>query len=92
MLESGLWKECKKFLTRFDAGISFNVQPIDLKLKTLVGLDFNDHVYSFLHWGCCIGIILSRHLARSKHKAQRCLDLVMSQYRLFRRRHKILYK
>ena len=61
------------FRLRFDACISFNVQPIDLKLKTLVVLDFNDHLYSFLHWECRIGVVLSRHLARSKCKAQRCL-------------------
>ena len=76
------------FRPRFDACISFNVQPIDLKLKTLVGLDFSDHLYSFLHWGCRIGVVLSHHLAQSKCKAQRCLDLVTSQYRLFQRRHK----
>ena len=46
MLGSGLWKECKnsKFLVRprFDACISGDIQSIDLKLKTLVTLDFND--------------------------------------------------
>ena len=35
------------FRPRSDACISFNVQPIDLKLKTLVVLDFNDHLFSF---------------------------------------------
>ena len=80
------------FRPRFDTCISCNVQPIDLKLKTLVSLDFNDRLCSFLHWGCHIGVVLSRHLGQSKRKVQRCLDLVMSQYRLLQRRHKILYK
>ena len=78
------------FRPRFDTCISCNVQPIDLKLKTLVGLDFNDRLCSFLYWGCRIGVVLSRHLGRSKRKAQRCLDMVMSQYRLYQRRRKIL--
>ena len=48
ILGSGLQKECKIqilrciFRPRFDACISGNIQPIDLKLKTLVDLDFND--------------------------------------------------
>ena len=48
MLGSGLWKECKdsnfemNFMPRFDVCISGKIQPIDLKLKTLVDLDFND--------------------------------------------------
>ena len=68
MLGSGL-KGMRKFQNvemnfrpRFDACISCNVQPIDLKLKTLVGLDFSDRLCSFLHWGCRIGVVLSRHL------------------------------
>ena len=76
----------------FDACISCNVQPTDLKLKTLVGLDFNDRLRSFLCCGCPRDVVLSRHLARSKRKVQRCQDLVTSQYRLFQRRQKILYK
>ena len=98
MLGSGLQKECEiqnfemNFRLHFDACISCNVQLIDLKLKTLVDLDFNDSLYNFLHWGCRIGVILSRRLAWSKHRVQRCLDLVTSQYRLFQRRCKILYK
>ena len=80
------------FRPRFDARISCNVQPIDLILKILVDLDFNDRLYSFIHWGCRIGIVLSRHLGWNKRKVQRCLDLVTSQYRLFQRRHKHLYK
>ena len=80
------------FRPRFDACISFNVQPIDLKLKNLIFLDFNDHLCSFLHWGCRIGVVLSHHLDRSKRKAQRCQDLVTSRYRLFQRRHEILCK
>ena len=57
MLGSGLRKNAKiqnfemNFRPHFDACISCNVQPIDLKLKTLVGLDFNDRLCSFLHWG-----------------------------------------
>ena len=80
------------FRPRFDACISFNVQPIDMKLKTLVFLDFNDHLCSFLGWGCRIGIVLSHHLDRSKGKVQRCQDLVMSQYRLFLCRCELLCK
>ena len=99
MLGSGLQKECKKiqnaemnFSPRFDACISINVQPIDLKLKALVVLDFNGHLCSFLHWGCRIGVVLSRHLDQSKRNAQRCRGLVMSQYRLCQRRRGILCK
>ena len=80
------------FRPRFDACISINVQPIDLKLKTLVVLDFNDHLCSFLNWGCRIGVVLYCHLDRSKHKVQRFRGLVMSQYRLCQRRCKILCK
>ena len=80
------------FRPRFDACISCNVQLIDLKLKTLVDLDFNDCLCSFLHWGRRIGAVLSHHLARSKRKAQRSLDLVTSQYRLFPRRRRNLCK
>ena len=79
-------------MPRFDTCISFNAQPIYLKLKTLVVLDFNDHLCSFLHWGCRIGIILSCHLDRSKHKAQRCRGLVTSRYRLFQHRRELLCK
>ena len=98
MLGSGLWKECKiqdfemNFRLHFDTCISCNVQLIDLKLKTLVDLDFNDRLYSFLHWGYRIGIVLSRHLAWSKHRMKRSLDLVTSQYRLFQLRRKNLHK
>ena len=98
MLGSGLQKECEiqnfemNFRPHFDACISCNVQLIDLKLKTLVALDFNDRLYSFLHWGCRIGVVLSRRLARSKRTAQRCLDLVTSRYRLFQRKREILCK
>ena len=80
------------FWLHFDACISFNVQPIDLKLKPLVLLDFNGHLCSFRHWGCRIGIVLSRHLDRSKRKARRCQDVVTSRYRLFRRRRELLCK
>ena len=92
MLGSGLWKECKiqnfemDFRPRFDARISCIIQPIDLILKILVDLDFNDRLYSFLHWGWRIGIVLSRHFAQSICRAKRFLDLVTSQYRLFPRR------
>ena len=58
-------------------------KPIDLKLKTLVVLDFNDHLCSFLCWGSRIGVVLSRHLDRSKRKVQRCRSLVTSRYKLF---------
>ena len=98
MLGSGLQEECEiqnfemNFRPHFDACISCNVQPIDLKLQTLVDLAFNDRLYSFLQWGCHIGVVLSHRSARSKRRAQRCLDLVTSQYRLFQRRGKILYK
>ena len=51
----------RNFRPRFDACISFNVQPIDLKLKTLVGLDFNDHVYSFLS----LGMLYRHHIVSS---------------------------
>ena len=80
------------FRPLFDACISCNIQPINLILKILVDLDFNDRLYSFLHWGCRIGVVLSHHLARSKHRVKRFLDLVTSQYRLFPRRRKNLYK
>ena len=80
------------FRLRFDACISCNIQPIDLILKILVDPDFNDRLYSFIHWGCHIGVVLSRHLGWSKRRVKRFLDLVTSQYRLFPRRRKNLYK
>ena len=80
------------FRPRFDACISCNIQPIDLKLKILVDLDFNDRLYSFLYWGCRICVVLSRHLARSKRRVKRFLDLVTSPYGLFPCRCKNLYK
>ena len=98
MLGSGLRKECKiqnfemNFRPRFDACISCNIQPIDLKLKPLVDRDFNDRLYSFLLWGCHIGAVVVRHLDRSKRRAKRFLDRVTSQCRLFPRRRKNLYK
>ena len=55
---------------RFDAFISGNIQPIDLKLKALVDLDFNDRWCSFLRWGRRIDAVLIRHLARSKRRAK----------------------
>ena len=45
------------FRLRSDACISFNVQPIDLQLKTLVFLDFNYHLCNFLCWGSHIGAV-----------------------------------
>ena len=98
MLGSGLRKECKiqkfemNFKPRFDACISCNIQLIDLKLKTLVDLDFNDRLCSFLHWGCRIRAVLFCHLAQSKRRVKRFLDRVTSQCRIFPRRHKNLYK
>ena len=56
------------FRLRFDACISGNNQPIDLKLKTLVDLDLNDRGSSFLRWGCRTGAVLGRHLARRATK------------------------
>ena len=56
------------FSPRFDAFISGNIQPIDLKLKTLVALDFNDRRCSFLCWGCRIDAVLFRHLGRRATK------------------------
>ena len=56
------------FGMNFDACISGNIQPIDLKLKTLVDRDFNDRLCSFLCWGCRIGAVLFRHLARRATK------------------------
>ena len=50
----------------FDACISGNIQPIDLKLKTLIDRDFKDRCCSFRCWGYRIGAVLVRHLARSK--------------------------
>ena len=52
----------------FDACISGNIQPIDLKLKTLVARDFNDRCRGFLCWGCRIGAVLFRHLSRRETK------------------------
>ena len=56
------------FRPRFDACISGNIQPIDVKLKTLVDLDFNDRRRSFLCWGCRIDAVLFRLLARRATK------------------------
>ena len=75
-----------------DACILFNVQPIDLKLKTLVVLDFNDHLCSFLCWRCRTGAVRNRHLGRGKRKVQRVWDQVMNRYKLFRRRRELLCK
>ena len=52
----------------FDACISGNIQPIDLKLKPLVAIDFNDRRCSFICWGCHIDAILFRHLGRRAAK------------------------
>ena len=74
MVGSGLWKERKiqnfgmNFSPRFDACISGTIQPIDLKLNTLVDPDFNDRLSSFLCWGCHIGAVLFRHLTRRATK------------------------
>ena len=56
------------FRSRFDAFISGNIQPIDLKLKTLVDLDVNNRRCSFLCWGCRIDAVLFRHLGRRATK------------------------
>ena len=61
-----MWDEF--FMLPFDACISGNILPIDLKLKTLVVLAFNDRLYNFLHWKCCIGAVLVRHLAQRAMK------------------------
>ena len=53
---------------RFDACISCNIQPINLKLKTPVDLNLNDRWCSFLRWRCRIGAVLFRHLARRAMK------------------------
>ena len=50
------------FRQRFDACISGNIQPIDLKMKTHVVPDFNDRRCSFRCWGCRIDAVLFRHL------------------------------
>ena len=98
ILGSGLQKECKIqilrwiFRPRFEACISGNIQLIDLKLKTLVAFDVSDRWCSFIPWGCRIDAVLFRHLARSKCRAKRFLDQVMSQCRLFPCRCKNLYK
>ena len=55
-------------MPRFDACISGNIQSIDLELKTLVDPAFIDRRCSFLCWGCCIGSVLLRHLARRATK------------------------
>ena len=55
-------------MPRFDACISGNIQPIDLKLKTLVDFDFNDRRWSFICWGCRIDAVLFRHLGRRAMK------------------------
>ena len=57
-----------------DACISGNIQPIDLKSKTHVDLDFNDRRGHFICWGRRIGAVLVRHLARSKRRAKGFLD------------------
>ena len=58
------------FWPRFDGCISGNIQPIDLKLKTLVDLDFTNRGCCFLRWGRRLGVVLFRHLARSKRRAK----------------------
>ena len=56
------------FRPRFDACISGNIQLIDLTLKSLVDLDFNDRRCSFLCRGCRIDAVLFRHLGRRATK------------------------
>ena len=56
------------FRPRFDACISGNIQPIDLKLKTLVALDVPDRRCRFMCWGCRIGAVLCRLLTRRATK------------------------
>ena len=56
------------FRPRFDACISGNIQPIDLKMKTLVDLDFKYRCRSFLCRGGGIGAVLVRHLAQRAAK------------------------
>ena len=56
------------FRPHFDAFISGNIQPIDLKLKPLVALDFKDRRCSFLRWGCHIDAVLFRHLGQRATK------------------------
>ena len=65
------------FWPRSDACISGDIQPIDLKLKTLVARDFIDRRCRFLCWGRRIGAVLFRHLARSKRRAKYWMSMVM---------------
>ena len=55
-------------MLRSDACITGNIQPIDLKMKTLVDREFNDRSGSFLRWGRRIGPVLVHHLARRTTK------------------------
>ena len=65
------------FSPRFDACISGNIQPIDVKLKTLVVLDFTDRRCSFLCWGCRIDAVLFRHLGRRATKVVSWLSVFL---------------
>ena len=62
---------------RFDAFISGNIQPIDVKLKPFVVLDVNDRRCSFLSWGCRIGAVLYCHLARRATKVVSWLSVFL---------------
>ena len=67
------------FRPRFDAFISGNIQPIDVKLKTRVVLDFNDRRCSFICWGCRIGSVLFRHVARRATKVVSWLSVFLRE-------------
>ena len=67
----------RNFRQRFDACISGNIQPFDLKLQTLVYPDFKDRRCSFCRWGCRIGAVLFRHLARRATKVVSWLSVFL---------------
>ena len=56
------------FSPPFDACISNNIQPNDLKLKNRVALDVSHRCCSFHRCGCRIGAVLFRHLAQRATK------------------------
>ena len=63
MTNSKFWDEfLGRALMLVSRALSGNIQPIDLKLKPLVDLDFNDRRCSFLCWGGRIDAVLFRHL------------------------------
>ena len=77
MNNSNFWDEFVFFRPSFDACISANIQPIDLKLKTLVYPDFNKRRCSFLCWGGRIDAVLFRHLARRATKVVSWLSVFL---------------